>query len=223
MALGDVAQLLSTKRAFMRAFMERYLCAQIDVPRTAILENAGNFQKAIDFCLKTRQRIVNRELQIGSEYFARNYSRIKDAAIAGVWPELVETVYSAPGVGQKIGSLILEVIIHYGELNPALEKKLFVPLDTHVIRILSECLHVQDVPPMGTPFQADKMQRFQIFLKNNTSPDLPRIYFDYLWFVGKVFCTKKIAEGDQYSRGYRLCAMCWIKEHCLYEDKWFAG
>ncbi len=223
MALRDVAQLLSAKRAFMHAFMERYLCAQIDVPRTAILENTGNFQRTIDFCLKTRQRIVNKELKSGSEYFARNYNRIKNATATGDWPELVDAVYEALGVGQKIGSLILEVIIHYGESNPKLEKELFIPLDTHVIRILSECLHVRDVPPMGTSFQSDKMQHFQRFLKENTPVGLPRIYFDYLWFVGKVLCTKKSANGDQYSRGYRLCAMCWIKEHCLYDDKWFAG
>lgn len=132
---------------------------------------------------------------------------------------MVENRLNYPiGVGQKIGSFILEVLIHYGENNPDLESKLFVPIDTHVHHIFNECLGIDDVPKVNTIITSQRFQNFQSMLQENTYNKNPRIYFDYLWFIGKIFCTQR-----ENGNGFRLCNICWINEegHCIYPNKWF--
>jgi endonuclease III len=223
MPLKDVSRLLATKRPFMFSFMERYIFAQIGVARTEALATSENFMRTIDFCLMTRQRVRQNEYELAKTFFADNFTQIQANVADGNWPALLPLVYNAPGVGQKIGSLILEMLIHYGEANQALEPKLFVPIDTHVERILSECLGLNNVPSVGLPVWKQTYQDFQQFLANNSAEGTPRIYFDYLWFVGKVFCRKINENNERYSKGYRLCSMCWIKDHCTYADKWFTN
>jgi len=221
MILQDVSRLLATKRSFMFSFMERYLFSQIGVQkRTEIISNLENFKGMIDFCLKTRGPFGRREYPKGMEYFSDNFQKIQDYVHKGCMQDLQKVVYSAPGVGQKIGSLILEVIIHYGEANSDLEPLLWVPIDRHVRRILTECLGLDNVPGIEIKPDSAKYLDFQENLAKNTADGVPRIYFDYLWFVGKVFCAKIDANKEGYSRGYRLCSMCWIKDYCILSDKW---
>jgi len=200
--------------------MERYIFSQIKVPRTKVMTSRENFNKVIDFCLQTRTKINNEELKKGKDYFNWKFKKIKKKISQGDWENLEKTVYSAPGVGQKIGSLILEAIIHYGEANSNLEKQLYVPIDTHVYRIFKECLGLKNVPEVNSSPYSKKYVEFQKYLAENTANVIPRIYFDYLWFVGKVFCTKIDLNKKGYSRGYRLCSMCWIKDYCILPNKW---
>jgi endonuclease III len=222
-SLRDVSRLLAAKRPFMFSFMDRYIFSQIQVPRQESLESLANFMKIIDFCLKTRQRVNRKDFDQSQKYFADNFKETKENIISGNWPETLRLIYGARGVGQKIGSLILEALIHYGKANDDLEPQLFVPIDTHVRRIFTECLGLTNVPSIGSPVSSSDYRGFQQFLADNTDQGTPRIYFDYLWFVGKVFC-RKITENDEvYSKGYRLCSMCWIKDYCSFPDKWFTG
>lgn len=223
MSLVDISRILETKRPFMFSFMDRYIFSQIQVQRTDALTNSNNFNKMIDFCLMTRQRFKEKDFREAKQYFATNFEKIKENINSGHWPETLRLIYNAQGVGQKIGSLILEVIIHYGEANRALEDELFVPIDTHVERIFSECLGLQHVPSIGSPVYSSNYQAFQRFLADNTAKGIPRIYFDYLWFVGKVFCRKITEKEERYTKGYRLCSMCWIKDYCTFDDKWFTN
>lgn len=223
MLLRDVSSLLAIKRAFMFSFMDRYIFAQIQVPRTETLANSANFMKMIDFCLMTRQRVKGKDFDQAQEYFADNFGKIKESITHGNWPETLLLIYDAQGVGQKIGSLILEVLIHYGKANDDLEPELFVPIDTHVQRIFSECLGLTNVPSIGSPVWSSNYRGFQQFLADNSAEGTPRIYFDYLWFVGKVFCKKITKNDERYSKGYRLCSMCWIKDYCTFTDKWFSN
>ena len=220
MTLSDVSATLATKRPFMFGFMDKYLFAQVRVPRTEVLSNQQNFDRVIDFCVKTRQRTRTDELREAKALLSANFGRICHGVRQGDIQGLRTLVYSAPGVGQKIGNLILEVMIHYGEANPQLEPRLYVPIDTHVRRILVDCLGVGNVPDIACSPAAPRYTRFQRYLAANTAEGVPPICFDYLWFVGKVFCTKKKGGGRAYSRGYRLCPICWIRDHCLVPDKW---
>ncbi len=220
MRLQHVSRLLATKRSFMFSFMEKYLFSQIQVLRTETIRNSENFKKVIDFCLRTRQRIVIEELQRAKTYFSHNFQKIQEYVRKGRGEDLRNLVYSAPGVGQKIGNLVLEVIIHYGEANSDLESQLYVPIDTHVRRIFRECLGLNNVPRIGSSPYSRAYLRFQQYLAANTADGVSRIYFDYLWFVGKVFCTRIDVSKEGYSRGYRLCSMCWIKDYCILPDKW---
>jgi hypothetical protein len=220
MRLRDVSRVLARQRSFMFSFMEKYLFSQIQVPRTEVLSNSENFDRMIDFCLRTRQRIVGKELQEAKVLFTGNFWEIRERVYQGDMRSLRNLVYSAPGVGQKIGNFILEVIIHYGEANPDLEPQLYVPIDTHVRRVFTECLGLRNVPQVGCPPDAPRYLRFQRHLAANTADRVAPIYFDYLWFVGKVFCRKTGRGKEGYSRGYRLCSMCWIKHYCIVQDKW---
>jgi endonuclease III len=220
MPLENVSHLLSTKHSFMFSFMERYIFSQIQVPRKETISNPENFGRMIDFCLRTKQRIRQNELLQAQAHFSNNFENIRKSVHQGDWINLLNLVYSTPGVGQKIGSLILEVIIHYGEANTALESQLFVPIDTHVQRIFTQCLGLNNVPPIGTPVYSKRYIAFQRFLSENAADGVSRIYFDYLWFVGKFFCRKINETEEGYSKGFRLCPMCWIKDDCIFPDKW---
>lgn len=223
MLLEDVSRVLSTKRSFMVSFMERYVLSQIHVARNEMLANQENFDRVIDFCLHTRQRIRTDELRRAKRYFHSKFADINGYLENDEWNNLQEVVYSPPtrvGVGQKIGSLILEMLIHYGEANHDIEPHLLVPIDTHVRRIFTDCLHLDNVPSVGEPTTSNRYQSFQELLATQSAERIPRIVFDYLWFIGKVFCTKASGSRHRYSRGYRLCSMCWIKGFCVHEDKW---
>lgn len=220
MTLSDVSGILGRKRPVMFAFMEKYLFAQVRVPRTEVLSNQQNFDRVIDFCLNTRQRKKIDEFEEAKALISANFGRIREGVRQGDIEGLRTLLYSAPGVGQKIGNLILEVIIHYGEANPRLEPYLYVPIDTHVRRMLVDCLGVRSVPDVACSPKAPRYLRFQRNLAANAAQGVPPICFDYLWFVGKVLCTKKDSDGAGYNRGYRLCSICWLRDHCLVPDKW---
>ncbi|MDP3830820.1 MAG: hypothetical protein Q8Q47_06095 [Ignavibacteriaceae bacterium] len=204
--------------------MENYLFNRIGVNRNEILEDYNQFIKVIRFCLLTTQRPRHDIVNLGLEYFNGTYVEFRNAIINSDWDNLIRVTYSSPGVKQKVGSLILEVFIHYAGLNLRLENKLFVPIDSHVKRIFSDCLGAYDVSERGLPTYPGQntYSIFQQKLMNNTYNNLPRIYFDYLWFVGKVFCTSKINENDIniYKRSYRLCSICWLKDICINPDRW---
>lgn len=218
MLLKRVSRLLWKRRYFMFSFMERYMLLRIKVQRTEMLTNRRNFNLVIDFCLRTNPYRL--PLQRTKDHFSAHFKTIKKYIERGNLEELRDLVYPTIGVGQKIGSLILEVLIHYGQANANLEHQLFVPIDTHVHRIFTDCLGRDDVPSIGASIDSGKYQRFQKLLTDNSAKGNPRIIFDYLWFVGKVFCGNVAHNNDRYSRGYRLCSMCWIKDLCQSPDKW---
>lgn len=230
MPLVEVNRVLAEKRNFMFSFMENYICKKINVERNNMLDGIENFIEVIRFSLNQRQRNVNVQNENAIKYFTFHYRAIKEAINDDDWDSLKKLIYlnhknkeymvanrlSYPiGVGQKIGSLILEVLIHYGETNPELESRLFVPIDTHVHHILSECLGVENVP-ISDNITSQRFKNFQNNLRANTYDNNPRICFDYLWFVGKIFCTQR-----ENGNGYRLCNICWIKKHCIYGHQWF--
>lgn len=231
MPLSEVHCSLISKRNFMFSFMENYIFNKVNVNRNNILDTVENFIEVIRFCLETRPRRVNVQNENAINYFTFHYNPIHSAINQGDWELLKDLIYlkhkneeymiaeglNYPiGVGQKIGSLILEVLIHYGESNPDLESKLFLPIDTHVQHILVECLGIDNVPRISANVRTASFQNFQEYLRVNTYDSNPRIYFDYLWFVGKIFCTQR-----ENGNGFRLCNICWCNEYCIYANKWF--
>lgn len=230
MPLDDVHRILITKREVMFSFMDSYLFSRANVQRNNMLNTQDNFINVIQFCINTRQRTVNVQRENAINYFNFHYTAIQNAVNQGNWELLKDLIYlrhrneeymianglNYPiGVGQKIGSFILEVLIHYGEANPDLESKLYVPIDTHVHHILSECLEVNITNNLD--ITTPSFINFQNLLSENTHNNNPRIYFDYLWFIGKMFCTQR-----QNGNGFRLCNICWIRENCIYANQWFA-
>ena len=236
--LRAVSRVLGSKREFMARFMKHYIFDRCQVQADRVLASQNEFMSAMKFCLRTRQRTVNSDLRNGLRKMRKLYPRIKQSVHDGDdINELGKDVYSpvgtqrhVRGVGQKVGSLILEVLIHYGQANPELEEQLYVPIDTHVFRVLTDCLGVKAPPNVkGATYNAARFQALQKLLKESAATGVPRICFDYLWFVGKVFCTEAGKEHavteekhpkKRYPRTFRLCSLCWIRRHCIYEPRW---
>lgn len=218
--LLEVSRVLKEKAPFMRAFMRNYIFEKIDVQMTAdAINNKQNYERVIDFCLRTRNKENQEDLLSAKIYFSENYEEFKrllmqERNIQG----LQNLVDRARGVGQKIGSFILEVFIHYILQDEELSRQLNVPLDTHVIRIFEEAFF-QETPKMIDKINSKRYLGFQKLLKENSIDGNP-IYFDYFWFIGKIFHPKINPESNNYSKGYRLCSMCWIKDVCKSNDKW---
>ncbi|MBS1495091.1 MAG: hypothetical protein JST55_16415 [Bacteroidetes bacterium] len=209
---------MKEKAPFMRAFMKNYIFEQIKVPLSIeSIEKKESYEKIIEFCLNTRRRIRNEHLESGKKYFSDNYALFRELLLVKKDViQLQQLVYKAEGVGQKIGSFILVVFIHYILQDNEMSKQLNVPLDTHVIRIFEEAFN-EKPPNVGYKIDAKEYRDFQGKLKEN-SADGNTIYFDYFWFIGKVFHTK--INPGRNNKGYRLCSMCWIKDVCQSNDKW---
>jgi len=218
--LLSASKILKEKAQDMQVFMENYIFKKINVPITVdAINNKENFEKVIDFCLRTRNKQVQEDLLSARIYFSENYEEFKTLLMQERnIPELQNLVNKARGVGQKIGSFILEVFVHYILQDEELCQQLYVPLDTHVIRIFEEAFF-QETPKMVDKINSPKYLNFQKLLKENSVDNNP-IYFDYFWFIGKIFHPKINPESKNYSKGYRLCSMCWIKDVCQSKDKW---
>lgn len=217
--ITNIWKVLKTKKPFMDSFMDNYLCKQINVSRAKLLSNKKNYEKVIDFCLRTRRNPNGPDLKKAKKHFSKNYVEFKSLLKKGEFKKLQGLVNQAPGVGQKIGALILEVFIFYGANNSKLLKELYVPLDAHTIRMFDEALNMKNVPKKY-PISKTKLSLFQDELSSHLPANGERIYFDYLWFIGKVFCQKITKSQNVYSRGYRLCSMCWINNYCQIKPKW---
>lgn len=217
--LSSAYKILKEKNEYMSNFMNYYLFERVAVDKRNILSDKKHFESLIGFCLHTRQRLIKKDFDHGMKYFSQKYEIIKKYVSEAKIEELREIIYSCKGVGQKIGSFILEAFIHYGKANLSLEKYLYLPIDVHNERILKESFNV---PVPNSEYGKKSYLEFQSRLRELA--DLKQndsiIYLDYLWFIGKMFCQKTKNSKDRLSRGYRLCNECWINKCCLRTDKW---
>ncbi len=217
----EIWRTLKAKQSYMESFMKNYMLKQIGIPRNKILANKENYMSVIDFCLKTRRTPNLKKLKTAKSYFNRNYENFKSLLRKGDFKEIKKLVENAKGKGvrQKIEALILEVFILYGKLGKRnLLKDLYVPLDSHTIRMFDEALGLKNVPKKN--LSKKNVAKFQDELKQYIPKNGEIIYFDYLWYIGKVFCQKISNNKNTYSRGFRLCNDCWIKNNCQIKDKW---
>ena len=208
--------ILVNKKNEMKSIFTHYIFDKANIKSDTFLDNEIEFMNFIKFCLSTRQRIVNNDMTNGLIYFEKKYLNIIDALESYNISELQNIVYMSPGVGQKIGSLIIELIYMYSKYNnEEILKKAYLPIDTHTKRILENSYNIE-VPDIGVTVKSKKFIEFQESLNELCSEDKSRVYFDYLWFIGKVFCTK---INKKNSRGFKLCNYCWIKDFCS-NQKW---
>jgi endonuclease III/DNA-binding Xre family transcriptional regulator len=213
--LIKVHDVLFQKRFEMKDFMKYYVFEKMTINMDSFLEDKDQFLLYIDFCLKTRNKVVNKDLDEGKKYFNKNYGKIVEYINEKNIENLKQIIYSSPGVGQKIGSMLLEFIYFYTKhYDEDIIRTLFLPIDTHIKRIFYDSFNVE-TPNIGSHYTSRQYLQFQ-YLLDKYSNNRGRVYFDYLWFVGKMFCTKVTNEK---SKGYRICNYCWIKEYCE-NKKW---
>ena len=214
--LNKVHEILLSKESEMKEFMKHYAFKKNKKNIETFVDDKVQFLEFIDFCLNTRRKSVEEHKIEGKQYFNKNYDNIIRSVEEKDVAKLRSLVCDSPGVGQKIGSMILEFIFLYSRhRDEAVIKELYVPIDTHVKRIFKYSFGME-TPEIGWRYGNKKFQEFQDLL-DGYSNNKGRIYFDYLWFVGKVFCTKMESKN---SKGYKLCQYCWIKEYCKNKDKW---
>jgi len=213
-------EILYSHKMEMEKFMNFYVFKRMKVNMDTFLNNENDFLLFIKFCLNTAQKKSDKNIKDGLNYFKRKYLDIIKMLNNKDIYNLKKCIYNSPGVGQKIGSMILEFIYLYSDKkDDDIAKKLFLPLDTHVLRLLDECFHLNNIPKeYQFKIENEKFINFQRSLQKYTN-EKPIIYFDYLWFIGKMFCNK-ISENDEKSRGYKLCNYCWIKDYCENKNKW---
>ncbi|MDR2588604.1 MAG: hypothetical protein LBC67_04175 [Spirochaetales bacterium] len=200
--------------------MDFFVFRNMKINKDTFLENKKDFLSFSRFCLNTAQRTKEENITKGLQYFEKNYAEIKKRIDKKDIDTLKDFVYNTKGVGQKIGSMMLEFIYLYSnKKDEKIAGELYVPLDTHITRLFKECFHVENVPGASQLNIADKkFQDFQASLRKYTNGK-PVVYFDYLWFIGKVFCNKVNPHGEK-NRGYKLCNLCWLKTSCGSHDKW---
>ena len=216
----EAFEILYSRRTEMENFMNFYVFKKMNISKETFLENESDFLKFVKFCLNTAQRPKEKNINNGLKHFQMNYRAILKMLEEKNIDCLKGCIYSSPGMGQKIASMMLEFIFLYSnKRDTEIAKTLFVPLDTHVLRLFDECFHLDNIPN-NSQLNIDNKYfiSFQKSLENYTN-GRPIIYFDYLWFIGKMFCNK-INEENEMSRGYKLCHYCWLKNCCENENKW---
>ena len=88
---------------------------------------------------------------------------------------------------------------------------------SNVARVLRDVFNV-DISENNLKYSSKRFYEIQNLLKENAAENI--IYFDYLWFVGKVFDQNIESKENSFSRGHLFCDLCWIKSVCKYERKW---
>jgi hypothetical protein len=118
----------------------------------------------IVFCLNTRNKVVNKDLDEGKEYFNKNYEKIIKYIKEKNIEKLKQIIYSSPGVGQKIGSMLLEFIYLYTKYyDEDIIKVLFLPIDTHIKRVFYNSFKVE-TPNIRSRYTDRKYLQFQYLL-----------------------------------------------------------
>ena len=218
--LSKAYEILYAHKSEMENFMEYYVLKKMKISKDTFLSNEEDFLRLIKFCLNTAQKVKKENIKKGLDYFKKRHRKFIEAIENNDVEALQDVAYNAPGMGQKIGSMLLEIIYMYSnKRNDELAKKLYLPLDTHVIRLLKDSFKINNIP-QGNNLKIDskKFIDFQKSLEKYSSGK-PIVYFDYLWFIGKMFCNK-IDENSENSRGYKLCNYCWIKDCCENSNRW---
>lgn len=217
-SLSNAYDTLVSKKEEMRVFIHNYMFKKHHIDMKTFVDHKDQFAIFAKACMLTRQVPNADDLSKGSDYVDQNFEAVHTAVVRGTFGDLSTLIYGIPGVGQKIGSLMLEIIYMYSNYaDDSVLAFVNLPIDTHTKRILKDSFHYE-VPGIESKIRSKRYIKFQDQLSSITGVR-PRAYFDYLWFVGKVFCGKM--TGKSRNRGYRLCNMCWIRESCEIQDKWF--
>ncbi len=175
--------------------------------------SAQAFQKTVK--KKEGYGISLKEFDSKFDEIIKNMSDLNDGNKKIKHNYLFDTIKSMPQMGYKNTSLFLKILVLYLKIWPELKDELYVPIDVHIGRILLDKLKILDENngivgykdnkvEIFSPYSKKKFLRFQ---ENLNSIHRPRIMFDHLWFIGFVFCGKRV-----------FCDYCWIKDDC--KNRW---
>jgi hypothetical protein len=101
---------LYSHRAEMEHFIDFSTFRIININKNTFLENKKDFLAFVKLCLHSAQRPREENITKGLQHFEKNYAEIKKMIDEKNIDALKNFVYDAAGVGQKIGSMMLEFI-----------------------------------------------------------------------------------------------------------------
>jgi hypothetical protein len=142
-------------------------------------------------------------------------------------------INSTEGIGQKIATMFIKFLVYYSADFPGktgLERELFIPFDSHVIRLLftkfngenADRLNLYDetVHQAGLYYEIETTKPLTlsntklIKLQRNIRDDFdqleinePPIILDYLFYVGMMYCSNKLGSIG--------CKTCFLRKECM--------
>jgi endonuclease III len=212
--LARVIEELRTHDYDMKIFFDENVFNLLHINKNSLLDDSENdLRMLFFFCLTQRRQQSLEDIIKGMDYFNKNQSNLVQILKRNFenpeekFKRVKEIVYPprerGVGIGQKIGSLFLELLVLHGNSCQEVLPYLYVPIDANVQGVLKKLGVKAGVPRVGTTTNESKFRRFQEWLakiagENNSY----RIHFDYLWYIGHEFCRKN------------NCDKCWIRHIC---------
>ena len=123
---------------------------------------------------------------------------------------LYSKIISVKGIGQKIASVFMKDMVCEFLIFPELREYLFLPIDTHIEKILTKRLKVFEPEEVSKkdPLNCKSAMDFQVSL---SKIHRPRVELDRFWYVGYLFCSKNSRV---------VCnEICWMREYCQEKNK----
>jgi len=123
---------------------------------------------------------------------------------------IYEQLISINQIGPKIAAVFMKNMVYHLGICHELVDSLYMPVDRHIRKIFIEKLRVFDDKDVPHPSESFKTKKNQMFQKALSDIYKPRVDIDLFWFVGNMFCNKRIA-----------CHLCWIRDLC--KEPYFKG
>lgn len=242
--LQNVVTFLSQRKRMMDSYIEAYVFRPygIDIKNCLRSGNLVDVKKLMDFSFNTRQ---------GGQPKAaiKNYEKEKRnvlVLIKNSWLTLVNkdlepkkrfvtalaNINAIKDVGQKISSMFIKFLVYYSDYfegRNELIKELFIPFDSHVLKLLfvkfngkkTNRLNLYDeaVNQAALKYETEINQEISlkenklVMLQKNIQEDFenlgieePPIILDYLWYVGSMYCSRRFGDIG--------CSICFLRNEC---------
>lgn len=242
--LKSVVHLLSQKKIEIDSYMEAYIFRPngIDIRSCLLNKNLIDVKKLMDFSFTTRQ---GGQQKSAIENYEKEKKRVlyklgltlrilinKNMEPKKRYEIALALINDIKAVGQKIASMFLKFLVYYSknfEGKAELERVLFIPFDSHVLRLLfgkvngkeTNRLNLYDESVNQATLKYERNEGTGVSLKDNKLVKLqrniredfdklrieePPIILDYLWYVGSMYCSKKFGDIG--------CKICFLKNEC---------
>jgi len=214
----------------------------IDIKNCLRSGNLVDAKKLMDFSFNTRQggqqraAIKNYEKEKRKVLILIKNSLLtlfnKDIEPKKRFETALANINAIKDVGQKISSMFIKFLVYYSddfERRNELIKELFIPFDSHVIRLLfvkfngkkTNRLNLYDetINQAALKYETEINQEISlkenklVMLQKNIQEDFenlgidePPIILDYLWYVGSMYCSRRFGDVG--------CRICFLREDC---------
>ncbi len=242
--LKNVVRLLKHKQCEIDSYMEAYVFRPygIDIKSCILNQSMDDAKKLMDFSFNTRQGGQQKSAIEKYEKEEKEVLEIlkftlgilfkKDMAPRKRYEIALGLINSLDNVGQKITTMFLKFLVYYSdnfEGKVELEQELFVPFDSHVLKLLfgrvngekmnrlnlydesinQAALKYQVYKGEGISIKKNKLVRLQKNIRedfDNLGIEEPPIILDYLWYVGSMYCRRMFGDIG--------CKICFLKPEC---------